>query len=226
MLALLAAPLLLGGCDTTREALGLTKKAPDEFAVVTKAPLVLPPAFALRPPEPGAARPQDVSAQDRARTALGLGGTPAAAGDRSAAEMALLQQAQATNPDPDIRRKINEEYTQLAERDSSFVDRLIFWQSKEQPALAVDAAKEAQRLRENAATGKPVTEGTVPTIKRRKRRRSKACSDHPGHGGMRVHRLTYALLLGLGLVAGGAAMPWPRFSIRASSLSKTACRWC
>lgn len=170
MLAVLAAPLLLGGCDTTREALGLTKKPPDEFAVVTKAPLVLPPAFALRPPEPGAARPQDVSAQDRARTALGLGNRAAgAAGDRSAAEMALLQQAQATNPDPDIRRKINEEFSQLAERDSSFVDRLIFWQSKEQPGLAVDAAKEAQRLRENAATGKPVTEGTVPTIKRREK---------------------------------------------------------
>ena len=52
ILALMAAPAMLGGCDTTKEALGLNKKAPDEFSVVTKAPLVLPPEFGLRPPEP------------------------------------------------------------------------------------------------------------------------------------------------------------------------------
>ncbi|WP_341704004.1 DUF3035 domain-containing protein, partial [Ferrovibrio sp.] len=87
----------------------------------------------------------------------------------SSGEAALLQQARATNPDPDIRRKINDEFTQLAERDSSFVDRLVFWQKAEDPGLAVDPAKEAQRLRENAATGKPPTAGTVPTIKRKER---------------------------------------------------------
>ena len=173
VLALLAAPAMLSGCDSTKEALGLTKKAPDEFSVVTKAPLVLPPEFGLRPPQPGAPRPQDRTAQDRARTALGLTGQAPGTGPdtaaRSAGENALLQLAHATHPDPDIRRKINDEYTQLAERDKSFVDRLIFWQKPEDPGLAVDATKEAQRLRENAATGKPPTAGTVPTIKRKER---------------------------------------------------------
>ena len=88
---------------------------------------------------------------------------------RSAGETALLQQARATNVDPDIRRKVNDEFTQLAERDSRFVDRLMFWQPPAEPGLAIDPAKEAQRLRENAATGKPLTAGTVPTIKRRER---------------------------------------------------------
>lgn len=176
-LAAAALPLVLGGCDSTREALGLTKKSPDEFAVVTKAPLVLPPEFGLRPPEPGAPRPQEQAARDRARAALaGQNRLTAAAGSatsfasaRSAGEIALLQQAGASNVDPDIRRKVNEEFTQLAERDSNFVDRLIFWQKPEDPGLAVDARKEAQRLRENAATGKPVSAGEVPTIKRRER---------------------------------------------------------
>lgn len=180
--AILTLPVALAGCDTTREALGLNKKAPDEFAVVTKAPLVLPPEFGLRPPEPGAARPQEVPARDRAAAAL-AGRTDSAAGQltplsrdpkaaaaqRSAGESALLQQAKATNADPDIRRKVNDEFTQLAERDRRFVDRLIFWQKSEEPGLAVDAAKEAQRLRENAATGRPATTGDVPTIKRRER---------------------------------------------------------
>lgn len=180
--AILTLPVGLAGCDTTRDALGLNKKAPDEFAVVTKAPLVLPPEFGLRPPEPGAPRPQEVPARDRAAAAL-AGRTDAAAGQltplsrdpnataaqRSAGESALLQQARAANADPDIRRKVNDEFTQLAERDRRLVDRLIFWQKPDDPGLAVDAAKEAQRLRENAATGKPPTAGDVPTIKRRER---------------------------------------------------------
>lgn len=174
LLILLALPLAVSGCDRTRDALGLTKKSPDEFAVVTKAPLVLPPEFGLRPPQPGAPRPQDVQARDRAQAALG-GGTltqgarSPTSSSRSAGETALLQQAGAVNPDPDIRRKVNDEFTQLAERDQSFVDRLVFWQESAQPGLAVDPVKETQRLRENAATGKAPSEGSVPTIKRRER---------------------------------------------------------
>lgn len=176
--AVLLLPLAAGGCDSAREALGLNKKSPDEFAVVTKAPLVLPPEFGLRPPQPGAPRPQEVQARDRAQAALGgragSGGLTQPAGgptssSRSAGEAALLQQAGATNIDPDIRRKVNDEFTQLAERDRSFVDRLVFWQRPAEPGLAVDPVKEAQRLRENAATGKPPTAGNVPTIKRRER---------------------------------------------------------
>lgn len=174
--------LVLAGCDTTRDALGITKKSPDEFVVVTKAPLVLPPEFGLRPPEPGAPRPQEVPARDRAAAAFGGASTDSAgqitplgrraapaAPARSAGEQALLSQARASNVDPDIRRKVNDEFTQLAERDSRFVDRLMFWQTPEEPGLAIDPAKEAQRLRENAATGKPLTAGTVPTLKRRER---------------------------------------------------------
>lgn len=170
--------LALAGCDTTRDALGITKKSPDEFVVVTKAPLVLPPEFGLRPPEPGAPRPQEVPARDRAAAAFGGTSTDTAslgrraapvATARSAGEQALLAQARASNVDPDIRRKVNDEFTQLAERDSRFVDRLMFWQTSEEPGLAIDPAREAQRLRENAATGKPLTAGTVPTIKRRER---------------------------------------------------------
>jgi hypothetical protein len=182
-LAALAGSLVLTGCDSTRDALGLNKKTPDEFVVVTKAPLVLPPEFGLRPPEPGAPRPQEVPARDRAAAALGGTATSSAAGQatplgrpaappaqpRSAGEQALLQQARAGNVDPDIRRKVNDEYTQLAERDRRFVDRLMFWQDTPEPGVAIDPTKEAQRLRENAATGKPVTAGTVPTIKRRER---------------------------------------------------------
>lgn len=51
---LLASVLVLGlsvsACSTaTKEKLGLAKKAPNEFMVAPKAPLVLPPEYDLRP---------------------------------------------------------------------------------------------------------------------------------------------------------------------------------
>ena len=50
----LALTLSLSACDSLRREAGLTKQPPDEFAVVTKAPLIIPPDFNLHPPAPGA----------------------------------------------------------------------------------------------------------------------------------------------------------------------------
>ncbi|MBM3559287.1 MAG: DUF3035 domain-containing protein, partial [Alphaproteobacteria bacterium] len=47
--------LAVGGCgEDTKRSLGLSKPAPDEFSVVSRAPLSLPPNYTLRPPRPGA----------------------------------------------------------------------------------------------------------------------------------------------------------------------------
>ncbi|WP_119462257.1 DUF3035 domain-containing protein [Rhodospirillaceae bacterium SYSU D60014] len=69
-LAAIALMAGLSGCSQTQDALGLTKSAPDEFQVFQRAPLSLPPNFALRPPEPGAPRPQEGTARDRAESAV------------------------------------------------------------------------------------------------------------------------------------------------------------
>ena len=63
--------LALAACGGFREQLGLTKQSPDEFRVVSRAPLTVPPDFSLRPPEPGAPRPQEgTSAQQAERAVL------------------------------------------------------------------------------------------------------------------------------------------------------------
>lgn len=164
------------GNGSIQETLGIAKRAPDEFAVVKQAPLVMPPNFALRPPEPGAPRPQELMPREQAQATLtGRRTDPAqlrASGpgsQRSAGEQALLGQARALNADPSIRRVVNEEFTQLAERDSSFVDRLMFWQAKEPPGTIVDPAREQQRLREAAASGTTAASGNVPIIERKQR---------------------------------------------------------
>lgn len=187
--------LALAGCDQAREQLGLNKQAPDEFTVVTKAPLVIPPDFTLRPPRPGAKRPQETAPRDTAREAVVEAGGGAratqvrtataaqaalsAAGSQPAtvttttmaasSETALLREAGALGVDPSIREQVNRETTQLAEKDSSFAERLIFWQPKVPFGSTLDAGKEAQRLREVAASGGEPTEGDSPVVVRRKR---------------------------------------------------------
>jgi len=42
--------MTLMGCEGIRQATGAAKLPPDEFTVLTKAPLVLPPDYNLRPP--------------------------------------------------------------------------------------------------------------------------------------------------------------------------------
>lgn len=169
-MVVLAAGLALVGCEGIKDQLGLNKKAPDEFSVVTKAPLVMPPDFTLRPPRPGAPPTQDTQPRQLAREALT--GRPSVLADRnlsSPGEAALLSKAGATNVDPSIRDTINRETTQLVQKDKSFTDALIFWRTPNLPGTVVDPEKEAQRLRENAAIGKAPSEGDVPVIKRKKK---------------------------------------------------------
>ena len=164
----------LTGCgNQIKQSLGLTKQSPDEFAVVAHAPLTLPPDFNLRPPQPGAPRPQEGTTADQARTALfGNGqdtGIGAPAADQTSGEVALLQNAGATGIDPNIRSQIDQETTEQIERDQSIVDRLVFWREQEPYGVEVDPVAESKRLQENAALGKAATEGETPTIKRKKK---------------------------------------------------------
>ncbi len=177
----------LSGCsDKSGNILGFEKSTPDEFAVVKRAPLTLPPNFGLRPPKPGAARPQAVSARSEAKQSL-IGSQVKTQktrrnvraeqqrriGTRSGSEVALLKRTGAIDVDPEIRQVINREAAGAArEEDTSFVDTLLFWQDKEKKApdnfdTVVDAKAESRRIRENEVLGKPMTEGVTPTIKRK-----------------------------------------------------------
>jgi hypothetical protein len=171
---MLGAFVALGGCSETRQALGLNKQAPDEFQVVARAPLSLPPDYNLRPPAPGTPRPQEGTARDQAEAAVfGPSAYQTAALDAPAGssqgEVALLQSAGATGIDPNIRQLVDQETNTLIEQDEKFIDSLIFWRDPEPPGEVIDPVAEQQRLQENAALGKPVTEGETPVIERRER---------------------------------------------------------
>jgi hypothetical protein len=162
----LAALLLLAACgqDTAR-TLGFTRDAPDEFQVVTRAPLSMPPSLGDLPtPRPGASRPQELSARDAAQSALVPGtvlNAPERSGPRTRGEEALLGRAgEAT---PDVRRRVDEEARRLEQTPRSFTDRLLL-REQPQPGIVVDPDREARRLRENAALGTDPGDGTTPII--------------------------------------------------------------
>jgi len=156
----------------------MQKQVPDEFEVVTRAPLSLPPDFGLRTPQPGAERPQELTPRDQARRILlrnsdnkeSTAMTAAVESGRfSPGEAALLARAGAVNVDPKIRQTINNESTALVDESKSFTQKLLFWQDPPEPGQTVDPDKESRRIREARAMGDPVNKGEVPVIERKEK---------------------------------------------------------
>lgn len=154
-----------GGDELTR-TFGLTRDAPDEFQVTTRAPLSMPPDFQLRPPRPGVTRPQEMTQREQAEAALAPGAVLAADGTTSAGQQALVAAAGPAAP-ADIRNRVDGE-SQLDAPSRSLTDRLMFWQSPPAPGTIVDPARESQRLRQNAALGQATDSGDTPIIQRRR----------------------------------------------------------
>jgi hypothetical protein len=160
--------LSLAACsDGLSRTFGLTRDAPDEYTVTTRAPLSMPPDYNLRPPRPGMPRPQEQSERQQAAEALTPQlalGTPQ--GGVSAGQEALLEQTGPAAP-ADIRNRVDQEANR-ANADDSLIDKVLYWRKPNTQGVQVDAQKESQRLRENAALGESPDVGNTPIIQQKK----------------------------------------------------------
>ncbi len=182
---LILLPLLLAACESgsVRDTLGLNRDAPDEFRVVSRPPLSVPPEFNLRPPRPGAPSPLTPDADETARgvilgkpakTTPGMDTltepsaatavTPVLANDApTPAGSALLKRAGADTADTSIRDQLGQDArTPVDTSKAKTLYEKLVGDDKAEPV--VDAKKEAERLRGNKDEGKAVTEGTVPEV--------------------------------------------------------------
>ncbi len=153
--AIAATGFVLSGCATATKTLGLSKEAPNEFNILTNAPLVVPPEYNLRPPAPGQSNLDDNYSERAAREAL-LGDIDAA--EPSQGELVLLTRAGVGRADQEIRMKIDGQNS-VERKSDSLSNRILFWRDGQQRdaegnPVPLDAASEQQRLDSiNRATG-------------------------------------------------------------------------
>jgi hypothetical protein len=165
----LALATILAGCGGVRQQLGLVRNAPDEFTVVRKAPLVIPPDFNLRPPQPGALGPQEPDSSSRAQAALLGGDVRPGQATGSRGEQALLANVGASGAAPNIREVLQAENS-LSQRDENFVQRLMFWRADEQGRDVVNPSQETRRLQQQASASNTGAGDQKPATIRRKGR--------------------------------------------------------
>jgi hypothetical protein len=154
-----AAAIALAGCSSVKGA----KQGPDETAVATRSPLVVPATFDLKPPQPGAPRPQDADTAAAAERVLGGGTTrPAPA---SEGEQALLAATGANRADPKIRQELRQEVRQASKR-KSYADTVLFWRGDRiERGTPLNPGEEERRMKvaRPAAQPAPVIERAAPT---------------------------------------------------------------
>lgn len=158
LVALLAAATAASGCAGLSRAVGATRTAPDEFRVMTHAPLTLPPDYNLRPPRPGEARPGENDAAAEARVAL-FGenvGQEASQGERT-----FIAAAGATAANDTIRETIDFESQSVVRRNRGFVDNLLAFNGSGAPAAPLNAEQEQRRLADEEAVRRATGGGQV-----------------------------------------------------------------
>ena len=174
--------LTLAACSSTtvKDTLGIDRKAPDEFRVVSRPPLYIPPDFNLQPPTTGVVSASVVPADKQAQS-LVLDGKNSLANaavspvksatlpkvdkNASSGEQQFLKNIGADKADPKVRDELTQQaiVKQEKQEESSWWD--IFSATREKKEPLVDAKGEAERIKKDEAAGKPVTEGETPEIK-------------------------------------------------------------
>ncbi len=134
-LLILSASLALPAMSAC-SSLGDGPRTPDEFRVVTKAPLVVPPEYNLRPPQAGQATPAEVDVA-RAERATAFGTTIGA--DASGSERALVASADANAVSPVIRAQIDYEQAKIIRKSTSVSDRITSWSPEGEGPVADSA---------------------------------------------------------------------------------------
>lgn len=147
----------LGACNSVRSFAGMGPTSPDEFAVVTKAPLIIPPDYNLRPPAPGAAPTNEPPPAEAARAALFDNPTQASSaakltpGTYSRGEQSLLVAAHVERANPSIRKQLQSDEASMQGADDDFTNSVLFWQAPKtsdspvNPATANAPAAPAQQ---------------------------------------------------------------------------------
>ena len=139
--------LSLAACAST--------SGPDEFRVVRKAPLTVPPEYNLRPPTLGQSRPQELSPEAQARVAvfgIDVGQTA------SDGEKMFVKSAGGDAVDRNVRAQVDFDDSQTLHKNRSITDMILNFGGEARESV-IDPAAEAERLRVEGEAVKDITGG-------------------------------------------------------------------
>lgn len=163
----------LAGCsEVTHKQLGLNKESPDEFQVISRPALIIPPNYDLRPPHEGSdydAR----SASDDAKAILGTGRSRDNNFDSkklSPAEAHFLDQAGTSEKVSGIRHMLKQDHLVKQKSQEGFWEKLKSFSptSPHQPEPIVDAAEESSRVKEAIANKEAVNADDTPMLEKKR----------------------------------------------------------
>ena len=102
--------VLLSGCDSVRDTLGLKRSEPDEFNIIERHHLTTPPGYGLRPPLTGQSNPAVIDPHVQAQQSItGSKKIHTSAEKKSNGEKALLSNLSTHSSEKDIRTMIANE---------------------------------------------------------------------------------------------------------------------
>lgn len=154
-----------GGGDVRKgSVLGFGQKIPNEFTVVTRSPLNIPPDFSLRPPRESEQSTTQGNSEDVATIIWQKPNTDRAVTSGDAIENRLLIASNAQDASDAIRQTLIKENTDLALEKRSVADKLIFGRVKPLQGTRLDADGEQRRLQENETLGRNILAGDSPII--------------------------------------------------------------
>ncbi len=160
-----------------KRSLGISKKSPDEFMVISRPPLSVPPDFSLRAPQDVYEQNGNDITQDAKSAVFNSGAsssdnifnTKNKRAGKTSADAKLLEKVGADAGNSSIRQVLEQE-SQVKESEEEekgyFESMFDSIQSSDEPV--VDASKEKERLEENDKADLPPTSGETPTKKVKK----------------------------------------------------------
>jgi hypothetical protein len=157
----------LTGCSGLRQDLGLGRNPPDEFAVIDRQRLSMPPDYTIRPPRTYADRSEAYSPEKNAQNALF--GNVSLGADASESERALLVLSGASTAQPNIRDIVNQESSQKVSASPHLVQQLLHFAEDDEAirmenATTVDPEMELERIMAAKENDEPINEGNTPVV--------------------------------------------------------------
>lgn len=172
--AMLAATVVLSGCEAGsdsagfRSQFGVDQGAPDEFLIIAKRPLQMPPSFDLPRPDPGAANRVDPDPDAQAYAALYQATQIERDAPISAGERVLLKGADAEGDNSAVRALLQGDLPAETNREFLFdtIFGVVIPANLNEINSDLVSAEEVERLRRQGlptpAAPPPLVEDDVP----------------------------------------------------------------